>query len=538
MGYLLLIGKVDRYYMVSGVSAVSSGGDLSVGGGDRVGGGFGVLDLCRSDLDFFSEFCFTEDFGNTWFHREWYRSLMDDSVRRVMFVAPRNSAKTTCCAKKAPLWLLGRSPDIKILILSRTGAKARSNMRFIRQNIEGNSRVRAVFPWLEPSGDAPWSDDQITVKNTRMDGEVSVMAVGLGGSITGFRSDLLIVDDLVDRTNVNTDIQREKVVEFWNEIVFPTLNPDGRIFVICTRWSNKDFYSLLMEQEAYRDNIHVVSAFREDEDGKPVKDAGGQYISYWPERWPVEKLLQIREEIGSLAFSAQYLNNPSGYEGRLFKPEWIHHYTVDDDILPKQGNMVYVMSVDPNISEEPEADNTAIVTLAVDSKRGDVYVLDIFARPMGFLNQVEHLKMYALRRQLSVGKTFLLGEQTIMKIGVESVAYQKALQATGYLMGLPVVEVHHSKMDKVTRLLRMQPHIENGRIKFPDPTVHSDVRWWEPFLEEYLSFPRGRRDDMMDALEIAVEIAGITGGQTGIPWGPGGNLQSRRFTTPGRLIYG
>jgi predicted phage terminase large subunit-like protein len=434
--------------------------------------------------------------------------------------------------------LLGRDPDIKILVLSRTGAKARSNMRFIRQNIESNTCVRRVFPGLVPADDAPWSDDAITVKNSRLDGEVSVMAVGLGGSITGFRSDLLIVDDLVDRTNVNTDIQREKVVEFWNEIVFPTLNPEGRIFIIFTRWHHKDFYSLLMEQDAYQGNIHIMSAFIEDDQGKPVKGEDGQYVSYWPERWPIEKLLEIRQEIGSLAFSAQYLNNPSGYEGRLFKPEWLKYYTVDDDITPKMGNMVYVMSIDPNISEEPQSDNTAIVTLAVDTRRGDVYVLDIYAKPMNFLDQVEHLQMYALRRQLSVGKTFLLGEQNIMKIGVESVAYQKALQMTGYTMGLPVVEVHHTKMDKVTRLLRMQPHIENGRIKFPDPETHSDVRWWEPFKEEYLTFPRGRRDDMMDALEIAVEIAGITGGQTGIPWGPGGGLQSRRLTLSGRTIYG
>jgi predicted phage terminase large subunit-like protein len=416
---------------------------------------------------------------------------------------------------------LGRDVDLKVLLLSRTGSKARSNLRFIRQNVEGNRRVRAVFPGLVPS--TPWSDEELTFVNSRFDGEPSVIARGLGGSITGFRADILIVDDLIDKTNVMTETQREKVNEYWDEIVVPTLNPDGRIFLVGTRYHFKDFYARILETDSYKENTFVFPAFKVDDRGREVLDPEtGLPISYWPERWPSEKLLERKAEItyrqGSLAWSSQYMADPSGYEGRLFKTDWLEYgyYTLDEDLLPKYGNLDYYMAIDPNISEEPKSDNTAICTLAVDRVHKDIYVLDFYARPLDFLDQVRVLNSYANRPQLKVGKDYLPGEQRITKIGVESVAYQKSLHRTGYVMGLPVVEVQHKKMDKITRLLRLQPHFENQRIKLPDPEVHR-TDWWDEFLDEYTTFPRSRRDDLLDCLEVAVEVSGVASGGSGIP---------------------
>lgn len=136
---------------------------------------------------------------------------------------------------------------------------------------------------------------------------------------------------------------------------------------------------------------------------------------------------------------------------------------------------------------------------------------------------------------MHVGKLFLPGEQQIRRIGIESIAYQKALSATGYTMGLPVQEVIHGRTDKVTRLLRIQPHIENGRIKFPDPEEFREIKWWSSFLDEYLSFPRGRRDDMMDALEIAISVADLTSGGSSIPFGPSGGSYGRELFNPNSI---
>ncbi len=847
--------------------------------------------LSYSNFNTFCDWVFNEKYENAWFHKKWCIAVQDGTVKRALNLAPRNSGKTTVWAKKAPLWLLGRNPNLKILMLSRTANRAANNMRFIKSNIETNKRLKQVFPALKQS--IPWSDDELTVENTRMDGEASVVARGLGGSIPGLRADILICfddktevltlsgfkffrditpedliatlskdeyleyqlpsriiinpyndelvtfnsphldfavtpehnlyiarkgnnwewknfelfpasraygmktlkfkkdakwhgekldsitipryevkwhaanncsrsivfdekylnaddlleflgfwvaegtlgfrhkgfpdlvrvfqndnehlkfilgkldrlgidykirkigcdskvkdvaihdsqlahyiyenfghlsenkhipewlkalcpeqlrlfydgymrgdgnksgttaattsrrladdlveialkigysgnvgkitgghikhykcrdyyyvtfnkhknqphirhrasnggwkklpynglvycvtvpngiiyvrrngksmwagncDDLVDKTNVMTETQRQKVHEFWDEQVIPTVNPDGRIFLIGTTYHAKDFYSRIQEEEPYKKNLFKFPAFTVGEDGKLVLGEDGKPISYWPERWPTDALLERQKEItysqGSLAWNAQYMLDPSGYEGRLFKSDWLNFYTMKDDIEPRLGDLEYIMAVDPNIKEDPTSDNTAIVTAAVDRRRNEIYVLDIYAEPLDFIKQVQRLHEYSTRISLRVGKMHIPGEQHINKIGVESVAYQRALQQTGYLLGLPVVEVQHSRIDKNTRILRMAPHIENGRVKFPDPEAHPECRWYDKFYDEYVTFPRGRRDDMLDALEILIDIAGMSGNTSSIPFGPGSAGNMRKLFEP------
>lgn len=813
--------------------------------------GISKADLAYANFNYFCEYAFNEKYPNTWFHRKWCEAIQNQKVTRAINLSPRNSGKTTIWAKKAPLWLLGRNPNLKILMVSRTLGRASTNMRFIKGNIEGNPRIREVFPNLKPA--QPWSDDEIVVENTRLDSEASVLARGLEGSITGFRADILIVDDLIDKTNVMTETQRSKVHEFWDEQVVPTLNPEARVFlvgclvagtrvslkdgswkpieefvggeevlsfasiqkveamipqgeaevyelktrnstieatanhpflvaldgevhadartsfvmlkdlkkgdkIVCkkaqsgwiqtinysledlwtlgfmlgdgwithgdngkgstqwitcfakkkkqetneklvkyfldrfnyepkltnygyyairkhsvgkffeemgfkgkaktkripkiifsypneyreaflngilsadghedktgrisielsnyglicdlkhlisglgykvsniytrsrtikaphspkpilstthhigfyrrkseggwgvetvisitpkgrktvydltvsdthnfiannlvvhnTRYHSKDFYSRMLEEEEYKDNVFKITAFETDEEGREVKGPDGKPVSYWPDRWSTDRLLALKREIsynqGSIAWESQFMNNPTGFEGRLFKTDWLNFYMMED-IEARLGRLDYVMAVDPNITVTPRSDNTAIITAAVDKGTNEVYILDIVAQQLEFVDQLKILNEYARRNQLRVGKTLIPGEQYIRVIGVEAVAYQKALQQSGYLMGLPVVEVQHTKTDKLTRILRLSPHFENGRIKFPDPETLR-VDWWDGFLDEYITYPRGRRDDRLDCLEVLLEVAGVTEIGSSIAFGPGSEM--------------
>ena len=488
------------------------------------------MSRARTSIAEFSRLCFGLD--NKWFHVEWYETIEDGDVKCGLIIAPRNSAKSTCWARIAPLWLLGNNPDLRIVIVSRTATLAQTDMRFIRLNVESNDRVKEVFPGLVP--DMPWGADQLTVKNSRLDGVPSVYAVGLGGSITGVRADVIIVDDLIDQNNVMTDSQREKVSEFWDSVVLPTLNPGGRIFAIGTRYHAKDFYSRLLDDPMYQGSTFMFPALT-NADGSTWMGEEETPVSYWPERWPVETLLEMKERMGSLAFNSQYQCDPSGYAGQLFDPEWIRYFDPLKDLMPIWGNLDFVMSVDPNVTEDPESDNTAVVTGAVDRKNGNVYILDVFAKPLGFVNQVKVMQSYGNRKQVSVGTHRYEPEIRISKIGVESVAYQRSLQKTGYLMGLPVTEVKQHNKNKEIRILGMQPHIENGRVRFPDPDK-AKTDWWEKFYNEYCTFPKGRRDDMMDALEILVSMVSESFGASGIPYGPGDTSLRRLFQPAGRLV--
>jgi len=183
----------------------------------------------------------------------------------------------------------------------------------------------------------------------------------------------------------------------------------------------------------------------------------------------------------------------------LFKSDWLTFY--DPGILTPvfTKDFDFVMGVDPAISESPEADRTAFCRVAFDRARGDIYVLDMYADRIGFPEQVKMVEEWAVRRPLP----FVMKQGKIRKVGVEANAYQQALSKTAYIRLLPVIEVKQKK-NKIDRMLGIQPHFEAGRIKFPHPRF--GVSWWNQFENEYLSFPRGRHDDMMDALELAFSV--------------------------------
>jgi predicted phage terminase large subunit-like protein len=84
------------------------------------------------------------------------------------------------------------------------------------------------------------------------------------------------------------------------------------------------------------------------------------------------------------------------------------------------------------------------------------------------------------------------------RIAIESNAYQRALPQWLRQGLLPVVEVKQSK-DKVLRLTELAPYFENGTLRM-NPKQ-------EEFLLEYLQFPKGAHDDILDALHLALSTA-------------------------------
>jgi hypothetical protein len=74
--------------------------------------------------------------------------------------------------------------------------------RFLREQIDGNPKVRQVFPHLMPWG--TWAADAFTVWRPGVVIGPSVSAVGVAGGSTGTRADLLVCDDVVDVRSLNS----------------------------------------------------------------------------------------------------------------------------------------------------------------------------------------------------------------------------------------------------------------------------------------------------------------------------------------------
>ena len=96
----------------------------------------------------------------------------------------------------------------------------------------------------------------------------------------------------------------------------------------------------------------------------------------WQERWSIEKLMELKEEVGSVAFNKSYMNEALSSEDSVFKYEWLqkakeigkklsfaYTYRPESWTLPVQPKAI-ALGVDLAISDKDSGDYTAFAVVA------------------------------------------------------------------------------------------------------------------------------------------------------------------------------
>lgn len=411
-----------------------------------------------------------------------------------MDLAPRGHGKSTIGDVDFCITKVLRNPDIRIMIGSKTQTQASAFLKEIRTHFEQNVNLIRIFGDWKKSRDNVWNDKEFTVnRRTVIKKEATVSALGASGAVVSKHFDIIIGDDLVGFENARTEAQRKVLKEWFYSSLYPTLEPDGEIHILGTRYSPMDLYEDLIKSKNYKVNVQQAIT---------IKD--GQEVSLWESKFSLEKLRSIREEAGLIIFNMQYQNNTELAKGKIFKYKYFKHfeeYEVDYalnrvrvKVLDAQGVPFWIpvriyMGADLAISEDETSNNDYFVLTVIGvDKNKNVYVLDYLKERLSFNAQLNAI--------LDYGKNKF---PMVERIGVETVQYQKSLaQEIRRLSLLPVINIQTSK-DKVTRAMRRSALFENGKVWF---------RIGMDDLEEcLLLFPEVDHDDLFDGLDFALTVA-------------------------------
>lgn len=362
----------------------------------------------------------------------------------------------------AGAFFLGRNGRRRLLCISAAESLAKRNSRDTQALVESDG-----WPF-----DVSIKSDSVLDWTLNKGGEVH--AIGYGGTVTGFRAEGIIVDDL--QKDAGTDQSRKDCEEWFRGVLSTRLEPNGWCVVIQTRWHDGDIIGRLAEGES-ADQWTVVNlpAIAGEDDvlgrkpGEPL----------WPERWPLSALLAIKAEVGSSQFAAQYIGAPSPAEGNLIKREWLRYYTQP----PAEFDRV-VLAIDAASKTGISNDFSAIV--AVGLRKREFFVLDCV---------VARVELPQLRR-LTVGM--------FEKHNPSSVYVEDTSNGIGLIQGLrqdttlPIVPVK-VKGSKISRVEGTSGLYESGRVYFPE-----QAGWRATLEDQCLRFPASAHDDAVDALTIAL----------------------------------
>lgn len=426
---------------------------------------------------------------------EMYRVAVDQ--KRALLLEPRDHGKSTCLTHIYATWRVLNNPDVRILLISKSQRQSRKFVDQIKKTLE-SPVVNKLYGDLRGN---PWTSDCFTVKRTSLEKDYTVEGIGVVSAVTGGHFHLIIADDILDDENTKTDMRMETVENWWRGTVLQLAEPDTQILVVGTRKHYKDLYNKILQDNTY---YHMVRKailkypdsyqYIPDKDGvvRTVATTGESEV-LWPERWTIQALLLDRMQTGHILFEREKQNDPSGMMGRVLKREWLHYYTLDPlrsdadvPICPPLSNLSIYGGVDPSTGEE-ESDYFAISTWGVtrSGPRKRCFLLEIIRERVEFPQQVKLLKnCYKKWHHIA--------------INVESNAYQKALvqQARSDSM-LPLFPITTSK-DKMTRFIGMSPFFENGTCLIHE--THHQV-----FEDEWLDFPVGEHDDVLDSTELCLK---------------------------------
>lgn len=416
-------------------------------------------------------------------HRKMVTETLEAIYRREneVYLLPRGGAKTTWDNTILCAWLVAKYKDLRVGMVSNTDTQAKDFSRAIKYTFEANDAHREVFPDCRPSP-SKWTDKEWLRDGSRWHGskDVSMFAVGVGGAIISKRFDLILMDDILDEENTQGVDQRDAVELWFKKTLKPCLAPDGVVVAIGTRWGEEDLYEIFMKpviDGGMGWRSHVVSALTENEQG--------ELVSYWPSYWPVERLLQEKEQMGSALFSCAYQNDISGLlEGNIFHGPFDHFQT-----LPEGHRFSLKMGVDLASSTRERADYTARVITAEDLDTGEFYVLSA----------------YRDRRESHHAEFIQDGWLAFPNIGlviVESQQFQSTL-VQEVMETYPKIPIEGKKadVDKTTRARAVAAKYEAHKVH------HQASLRGSAFETELLSFPKGH-DDFVDALGYSMDLGG------------------------------
>lgn len=392
-----------------------------------------------------------------------------DSVQEGLILAFRGARKTTWLTTTKAIHEILKDPDIRILLSSEAEGQAKVILRSIKSHFEHNEKFRAVF------GDyvtkAPiWTDSEITVnKRRRHVGEPTVMCVGIGTTLPSRHFDLIICDDLVTKENSQTEGQRKKTHDYFYETLFPTLeSPDGRLYIIGTRWHEEDLYGWLAKND-YKHFTCVV----------PVLDENDQSI--WEEKFPTKRMHRIRA--GNLgAFMLQFMCQTGAGGGNIFLELHFEYY----DALPH--DVVKWQGVDLAVRQKETSDFFAHVTLAIQKRTRIPYLISYRKTRMPFPRQPQFV---ADRWREN---------QDVRAVAVEVNQYQDALrqQVREDFPDVPIIG-RWTQKDKILRGNQVAILLTDRPLRI--------LRQHHEFKRMLRGFPgiKGSKD-VFDAFELALSL--------------------------------
>lgn len=460
-----------------------------------------------------------------------------DECRIKLILVPRGVGKSSLVTKALPILRILQNRNYSCGLANEKQDLANTFLGDIKSEFEQNQLLRLLWPEVIPPDfrKTIWAADRIITARDKLNPtSPSILATGVGGTVTGVHMDMWLCDDLLSQNAAENAYRGSRseieATDRWTTRLQPLLkNPKGDpILFIGTRWWEGDTYeyvenfyghgepkeefilnlSLPAQTITFNDGAKEVKIDRAPEHQSirlykrdevavfcfPAIDEAGRAI--FPERYDLEKL-HIMQQEDPVFFAGQYLLEPTAGAASHFDAEWLKYYDWDGKSLrirDNKGNIEHIsrqeltfyISVDPAFSKKHTSARTAIPVIATEGKR--LFLIEDFAERMDDEDAIAK-KVYEFYLEYNPQKIFV--ETIVAQVAVAN-AIRRTLRDNGVNFD-PIEEIKsHGKQSKNMRIYGLQNYFKRGQFY-----LHKNHY---KFIQEYTGFPRSALRDLLDAI--------------------------------------
>lgn len=379
---------------------------------------------------------------------------------RLMVEEPPRHGKSFLISQRFPAWFVLRNPQRSVIQACHTDGLATDYSRTARDLTQAEFSRRIWNRRLRLELDTRWGFEE------KQDGQPNLVAVGIGGPLTGRGANLLVVDDPIKSAQQAYSANyRELCWKWYSETARPRLEPQGAIVLTMARWHWDDLAGrIVADAEKTGEKWRILR--------HPALDSEGRAL--WESRFPASEIRKLQTTMG-LAFHAQYQQRPTKEEGELFKRSWWRTFRQAE--LPK---LLAIVQIWDTAFEEGE-ENSFSVCITMGISESGFFILDVFR---------ERLEFPPLKRQAVLQFNLRKPNLLLIERRGSGISLIQQLQAE---TRLPVVGVP-AKESKYVRAVSASPYVMAGKVYLLE-----GASWVPDFIEELAEFPKGPFNDQVDA---------------------------------------
>ena len=414
---------------------------------------------------------------------EHLEAVTHNEIDNLLMNVPPGMMKSLMTATFWPAWEwgpLGRT-HLQYITTSYAATLAKRNHMKIRSLLDSDKWLEFYGSIIHPSRKKKDNETEFHVS-----GNGFSFAVGIGGSVTGWRGDRIIVDDPHSVEGAESEAVRETAVRWFAETLVNRVNNIKTVkrVVIMQRIHEADVSGHILENMPGRYE-HLMLPMRYEPARKCTTKIGfsdpreeeGDLL--FPERFPEEELEEMEDDMmswgGEYAVSGQMQQSPVPRGGGMFQVDQLGYC----DMAPAGGKHVRGWDFAGSVKK------SSPYTAGVKGKivKGILYITDV----KRFRKKIYNMENSFVDICKQDKNTLISAPQDPGQAGLS----QKS-NLGGRLIGLEFRFTPESG-DKADRAIPFASYVNAGKV------VLVKAPWNKEFRAELATFPRGKFKDQVDA---------------------------------------